>query len=550
MPAGAKKRPSQVGEPYAGRWVARLRGQVVGQGGTPRQALRAAKASRSKEIPQVEFMPPTLIPQLPKLVEKLRAVSPKGQEIYLVGGVVRDILLGRALHDIDIAVVGKAIPLARRIANQINGDFYVLDPERDAGRVLLQDEDGRRLSLDFLPLQGVDIDSDLAARDLTINAMAIDLRQPFALLDPLGGAADLISKTLRACGPDSFAADPVRVLRAIRMAATFGMKIEKETRQRMRSTAKDLGQISPERLRDEFFRLLLAPKPATSLRALDLLGAIEPIFPELVKLKAIEQPAPHVFDVWAHTLQVIDKLEFVFHALDDQYPQEGAADLVAGLVVLRLGRYRRQVSKLLAEELVPERPRRALLLWAALFHDVGKPLTRSLEPGGRIRFIEHETRGSEIVEARAESLHLSSAEMDYLRTVVTHHGRPFLLTKEGKPPSRRAIYRFFRDTSAAGVDICLLSLADFLGKYGAEIPEEELIRHLDILRTLLEAYYEEPYKSVSPPALLNGDELMAELGLKPGPKVGEILEALREAQAAGDVSDRQQALAFAKSLND
>jgi tRNA nucleotidyltransferase/poly(A) polymerase len=544
LPASKKDLP-QAAEPYAGRWVARLRGQVVGQGGTPRQALQAAKAARFKEAPQVEYMASSQITQLPAVVERLRAVLPKDQEIYLVGGAVRDILLGLPPHDLDLAVGGKAIPLARKVANQLQADFYPLDPDRDVGRVLLQDEGGKRLTVDFITLQGTDIDADLAARDLTINGMAIDLRRPEALLDPMGGAADLLSKTVRACGPDSFAADPVRVLRAVRMAATFDMKIEKETRQRMRSAAKDLVKVSPERLRDELFRLLLAPKPATSLRALDLLGVIAIVFPELVKLKGIEQSAPHAFDVWEHTLQVIDKLEFVFRALDEHYPSEGAADLVTGLITLRLGRYRNQISRLLAEELVPERPRRALLLLAALFHDSGKALTRSKEAGGRVRFIDHETRSAEIMERRAAALHLSSAEMNYLRVVTQHHGRPFLLTKEGGMPSRRAVYRFFRDAGAAGVDVCLLSLADLLGKY-AQAPQQDLAQHLDTLRALLEDYYEKPQESVSPPVLLNGDELMVELSLTPGPRVGELLDALREAQAAGEVSDRAQAFAFVR----
>ncbi len=546
MPAGKKNEP-QAADPYAGRWVARLRGQVVGQGGTPHQALRAAKAARFKEALQVEYMSSSQAPQLPAIVERLRAVLPKDQEIYLVGGAVRDILLGLPPHDLDLAVSGKAIPLARKIANQLKADFYPLDVGRDVGRVLLEDEGGKRLTLDFITLQGVDIDTDLAARDLTMNAMAIDLRQPDALLDPLGGAADLLSKTVRACGPDSFAADPARVLRAIRMAATFDMKIEKETRQRMRAAAEDLVRVSPERLRDEIFRLLLAPKPATSLRALDLLGAIAIIFPELAKLKGIQQPAPHAFDVWEHTLQVVDKLDLVFHILDEYYPAEGAADLVTGLIVLRLGRYRSQISRLLAEELVLERPRRALLLWAALFHDSGKVLTRSVEAGGRIRFIEHEVRSAEIMETHAAAFHLSAGEMDYLRVVVKHHGRPFLLTKEEGLPSRRAIYRFFRDAGTAGVDICLLSLADLLGKYGAQVPEQNLAQHLDTVHALLEAYYEKPQESVSPSALLNGDELMAELALEPGPRIGKLLDALREAQAAGEVNDRSEALAFAKS---
>lgn len=534
------------GEPYSGRWVARLRGIIVGQGGTPRRALQAAKASRLKETPQVEYMATPNSLQLPPLVERVRAALPPDQEIYLVGGAVRDLLLGRPVRDLDFAVRGKTIPLARKVSNALGADFYPLDPGRDAGRVL-HNEDGKRHTLDFVALQGTDIDSDLAGRDLTINAMALDLRQPDALLDPLGGAADLRAKRLKGCSPHAFSSDPVRILRTVRMAASLGMGIEAETRAALRAAASSLGEVSAERLRDEFMRLLLAPKPATSMRVLDLLGAIDPIFPELARLKGVTQSSPHIYDVWEHTLQVVDKLGVVFSSLDSNYPPDGASDFVSGLIVLRLGRYREQISQHLAAELVPERPRRALLLLAALLHDSGKALTRTVEPSGRIRFFEHEAAGAKLMVELSEALHLSSEETELLETIVANHMRPFLLTNTGKPPSRRAIYRFFQATGAAGVDVCLLSLADMLGKRGNELDEADFKAHLETLRALLEAYFEKPEESVNPPVLLNGDELMRELGLNPGRKVGEILEALREAQAMGEVNDRAEALVFARS---
>jgi hypothetical protein len=183
---------------------------------------------------------------------------------------------------------------------------------------------------------------------------------------------------------------------------------------------------------------------------------------------------------------------------------------------------------------------------AALFHDTGKPGTRTIDPDGRIRFFEHEDLSVDIVKARAAALHLSNAEIDYLQTVVRHHGRPYALTLTGELPSRRAIHRFFRDAGPEGVDICLLSLADFMGKFGPEIPQTEFKEHLETLRTLLEAFYEKPQEAVAPPALLNGDDLMSKLGIQPGPKLGEMLTAIREAQAAGEVATAEDALAYAK----
>jgi len=524
-----------------------VRGRVVGQGGTPRQALLAAKTARSKEIPQVEFIPSNMTTQLPQIVQRVKAALPPDQEIYLVGGAVRDLLLGRAVKDFDFLVLEKAIALGRKVANAIGSDFYPLDPQRGAGRVIVN-EDGARITLDFITIQGGDIDSDLAARDLTINAIAIDLRQSDALLDPFGGAQDLLAKQVKACSPTSFSADPVRIIRAVRMAAAFGMRIDKETRALMRAAASGLPTVSPERLRDEFFKLLAAPKPGTSIRALDLLGAQDPIFPEIARLRKLEQPSPHAFDVWNHILQVLSKLDMVLELLGDGVGAEGAGDMQSGMIVQKLGRYRKQFKEHLGVELVPDHSRLALLHFAALLHDAGKATTQSRDETDRIHFFDHENVGAAIIAERGRELHLSNDEIEILKIIVKHHGRPYLLTKEGDLPSRRAIYRFFRDSGETGVEICLLSLADFLGKFDAQVPQDELEKHLDTLRTLLEAYFEHADEQVSPPILVNGEDLMRELGLKPGPKIGELLEAVREAQAAGEVNSREEAIGFARNM--
>lgn len=485
--------------------------------------------------------------KLPPLVERVRAALPADQEIYLVGGAVRDLLLKRPHHDFDFVLPSKAIATARKVANALEADFYPLDETRDAGRVLVE-QDGSRMTLDFIAAQVGSIQSDLAARDLTINAMAIDLRQPDGLIDPFGGAGDLLAKKLRAPSPSSFEADPVRVLRAIRLAASLGMTIDKDARAQMRAAARGLTAVSPERLRDELFRLLETPKLSASLRALDLLDALSTLFPELQPLKGVEQSPPHAYDAFEHSLNVIDRLQQVIGLLSDTYSPEGAGDLHAGLVVLKLGRYRQQISAIMGRHHVPGRPHSSLLLLAAIFHDTGKANTRSVEPSGRIRFIGHEDVSAQLVVQRAKALHLSNNEIELLETFVRHHGRPFALTQTGEAPSRRAIYRFFRDCGDAGVDICLLSLADFMGKYAADLPQDALSVHLDTLRALLEAYFETPTQSVSPAPWLDGDDLMRELNLGPGPRVGEILEALREAQAAGEVNSRDEALAFARQL--
>lgn len=533
--------------PYAGRWVAKVRGKVVGQGGTPQQALRAGKIARPKEIPQVEFVPSGKLTQLPEMVQRVVAALPTDQEIYLVGGAVRDMLLGRAVKDFDFLVPENAIQLGRRVANALGTGFYPLDVVRDFGRVLIG-EGNERLILDFIRLQGEDIDEDLASRDMTINAMAIDLRQPEALLDPFGGAQDLIAKQVKACLPTSFSSDPVRIIRAVRMAAAFGMKIDKDTRTLMRAAASGLPRVSLERLRDEFFKLMAAPKPGTSIKALDLLGALEVIFPEIAPLRKLEQPSPHAFDVWNHILHVLSRLDQTLDLLGDGLGAEGAGDLQSGMIVQKLGRYRKQFKEHLGVEVAPDHSRLTLLYFAALLHDAGKASTQSRDESGRIHFYEHENVGAEMMAERGRALHLSNDEIAVIETILKYHGRPYLLTKEGGTPSRRAVYRFFRDAGDEGVEICLHSLADFMGKFDAQVPQDELEQHLDTLRVLLEAYFEHPAEQVRPPALVNGEDLMRELGLRPGPKIGELLEAVREAQAAGQVGDRDGALALARGM--
>lgn len=532
--------------PYTGRWVAKIGGRIVAHGGTPEQAQQAARAARPKEKATVEFVTPSSPIILSPTLELVRSKLPADQLLYLIGGAVRDMLLGRPVRDYDFALPSGAIPFARKLAKQLKADFYILDQERDIARVLLQGDEPRA-TLDFSAFRGDGLEADLQARDFTLNAIAIDMHQPEALLDPLGGAPDLLAKRLRACHSSALENDPIRVLRAIRMAASFALRIDVETRTWMRAAAPALRTVSAERTRDELVRLLLVPKPATCLRALDMLGALEPVLPELAALKGIEQSLPHRYDVFEHTLKVLEKLEVALSVLAEEYGQEGAGDLHSGLVVLSLGRYRQQISQRLRQELVPGRPLKALLFLAALHHDSSKLPEETSGEEDPMRFGGHEQVGAARMRARAEALHFSNDEIERLVSIVNQHSQPALMLLEA-PPTRRAIYRYFRAAGEAGVETCLLSVADVMGKYGPELPRTELQDRLDMVRALLEAYFEHYDQIIDPPSLLSGDELMSALGLAPGPDVGRILETIREAQAAGEVATKDQALDLAHSL--
>ena len=538
---------SEAASAYAGRWVARVRGRIVAQGGTPEQALHAAQKSRHKEKPEIIYMP---IPFSDSpLVDKVRDALPE-QEIYLVGGAVRDMLRNRLSHDLDFALPANGIALARRVANALDADFMALDEERDTGRVIIIDEDGSRAFLDFATYRGgMTLEADLRARDFTMNAIAYNIHND-TIIDPLNGASDLRAKLIRACSLTSFQDDPVRILRAIRQAAAFEFKIDITTRKKMKEAVSLLPRISPERQRDEIFKMLEGPKPDSSMRALEMLGVFPYLMPELAAMKGVTQSLPHIYDVWEHTLSVLRHLEGILSSLRVGYSAEETNDMFTGLLTVRLGRYREQLASHFAESLNTDRSVRAALFFAALYHDVQKPATRSVEESGRIRFFEHEVKGAEVAAERARAFNLSADEVERIRKIILHHMRfhSFISRLEGdqEEPSRKAVYRYFRDAGEAGIDLVLLGLADLRGTRDHDLVQENWVVALDVARILLENYWEKREETVAPPRLLDGNDLMRELNLQPGKIIGQLLEAIREGQATGKVGTREQAIDLAR----
>jgi putative nucleotidyltransferase with HDIG domain len=533
---------------YAGRWIACIGGQIVGHGGTPRQARQAAQASRFKETPQITYVATKDPILVHPILKRLAAILPHDLPVYVVGGAVRNALTKRPTNEFDFTLPGKAIQNARRIADALDGAFYVLDKERDYGRVILPQPEGDPLILDFSPFQGANLEEDLRSRDFTINAIAFEITRPQELLDPLGGAADLYAKRLRICTPDALANDPVRILRGIRFSVSWEMRTEPGTQEQMRAAVGLLPQVSAERLRDELFSLLDTHKPFTAIRILDYLDASQYILPELDTLKGLEQSPPHTQDAWQHSLDVLNKLYTVLDILKPSYNPEGSASLFLGVISHRLGRYREQLANHLKTRLVQQRSLIALIFLAALYHDIGKPETQKIDQDGRIRYIGHEEVGADLAAKRGRLLQLSNTEIKRLKSIVLHHMRPLWLSQTGNLPSRRATYRFFRDTGSAGVDICLLSLADTLATYGPTLPTDLWANQVDVVRALLEAWWEKSEEVVSPPALIDGNDLIDELGFQPGPIIGQVLRTIQEAQATGKVTNRRQALELASGI--
>jgi poly(A) polymerase len=480
-------------------------------------------------------------------LQRIRQVLPAHARLHLVGGAVRDLILGRRLHDFDFVMTGDVLGVARKVADHLGAMYFTLDAARRTGRIIWTQADGERLILDFAAQRGPDLESDLRLRDFTVNAMAMPLHGEMQLIDPLGGAQDLHAKILRPCSTDSLIADPVRVLRAVRLSMAFNLQISSDTRRQIGVALDQLSQVSAERQRDELMRMLESPHPEAAVRLLDELGAMPFIMPELVAMKGVRQSPPHQLDVWEHSLRVLNHLEAVFDALDLEHRPGAAANSHMGLLVSRLGGYREQLNQHFLLPLTPDRSPRGLLFLAALYHDAGKPAAYRQDEDGRIRFLRHEQISAELASRRGHALPLSNDEVERLVSVVRHHMRPHHMAQTGRAPTRRTIYRFFRDCGPAGVDICMLALADCLATYEAALPPDLWSNYLETIYLLLHAYWEQREELVSPPGLVNGYDLISELSLAPGPQIGRLLELIREAQATGQVKNRQQALKLARS---
>ncbi len=491
------------------------------------------------------------LPPLPDLIQRVLQLVPPSQPLYLVGGAVRDWLRHRPVHDWDFAVPHGALDLAQRVARALGGAYIPLDPQHGTARVVLRAprhapaSPGRTL-LDFTDFRAPTLEADLRLRDFTINALALDLRAPQRLIDPLGGLRDLREGVLRACGPTAFADDPIRIVRGVRLALALGLRMEKATQQAMRQAAPKLPRVSAERQRDELFRLLEGSAAAQGIRVLDALGALPYLLPELPPLQGVPQSLPHRDDVWTHTLRVLEHLDRLLEALAPRYDEDKAADFVLGLTVLRLGRYRSHLAEHLRQGPHRERTLVGLLRLGALYHDTGKPATAHQNGDGQWRFPQHAEVSARLAQTRGRQLALSNAEIRRLVTMVRYHGRPWRLTRTGRPPDRRQVHRFFRETGPAGVEVGLLSLADVLAMYGPYLPQDLWERHLTTVRTLWEGWWERHDEVVAPPPLVDGHRLMAELGLAPGPTLGRLLAWLREEQAAGEIHTPAQALTQAR----
>ncbi len=447
--------------------------------------------------------------------ERVRTIIPPGTDVFLVGGAVRDALLDRKSHDLDFVLSGDAPRVARRVANALGGAYYLLDDERGTGRVVLNDEHGTVI-LDFARFRGTDLLGDLQARDFTINAMAVSLGIPGELIDPVGGAADLAARRLRICSPGSIEQDSLRLLRAVRLVQQFGLRIERETLRAMRRAAPRLAKVSAERRRDELFKILEAPFPEDGLRRLVNTGAAATVFP-LIGAGA-ERPRSAAWRAAIERLDHIDQVLMMPREISQIKPDEWMVKL----------------ADFLDGQPIPPRGLPGLLGLIAVYQGYAAGF------GEDPSHMSSKSRADRI-EKIGRALALGQVEIQRWQKADWASDWIDRRAGEGGQVSPREIYRYFQSAGSAGVDGCLLALAA-----GLDADPDYMENVGQIYRRLFEAWWDRREELVTPPQLLDGNDLQRELGIRPGRQIGVLLAEIGEAQAEGLVYTREEALALAR----
>jgi len=464
---------------------------------------------------------------------------------YIVGGFVRDLVLGRPARDIDIAIDGDATVLGRELASELGAKPVILDDAHGAVRLVMLKPEDSDWQIDLSSLYG-SLETDLKRRDFTINALACDIAatswdQPDALaieiIDPLGGLNDIKDGLVRATGGKVFHHDAVRLLRAIRLAANLRFQVEDVTEELIKRDALLIQQEAGERVREELLQILKSNETDETLLYMQKLGLLTAVIPELAPSVGLEQRNEHQWDVFQHSAHSVTALDFLLRQGNWPY---------ANTEVLCDVPWSESTADYFRTPLSPVSTHRELGKLAALLHDIAKPQTKAVSPSGRLCFYGHPQEGALITEKILERLRFSTREKKLVVAVVHHHLRPVQICEDGVLPTKRAVYRLIRDLGEMVTDTLFFSLADHLATRGESLDLTNWRHHANIVACVLAESAR--VESVVSTQLLNGRDLQHELGLKPGVRLGQILTELREAQMAGEISDRDEALCYARYM--
>jgi len=448
----------------------------------------------------------------------------RDERAWLVGGAVRDRLLGRELEDVDLVVDGDVRAVARHLALAVGGPVFALSERFGAWRVIGPQ---RAWQIDLSQLQGDTIAADLAQRDFTVNAIAEPLLGG-ELIDPHGGAGDVEARRLRMVSEAAFDADPLRVLRLARFACELGLAPDRETAEQAAARARRLAEVAAERIFAELRRVVVAPAALDGLELMDRLGVTAAILPELSALRGVAQNRFHHLDVLDHTFAV---LQAVIDLQADPEPLVGPE-------------HARDVARLLAQPFADDLDRGGALRFGALLHDIAKPQTqRTHEDGTVLGFRGHDALGADLAREILTRLRASERLRAHVAGLARHHLHAGFLVHH-QPLTRRKLHEYLEACSPAAVDVTLLSLADRVATRG-DNAGRAIEAHLELGRELLGAALEREQQGPLPP-LVRGDELAQALGIEPGPQLGALLAELAAAQYAGEIGTRDEALAHAR----
>jgi poly(A) polymerase len=464
--------------------------------------------------------------QAPSIAAARTALEQQGPA-WIVGGAIRDALVGERVSDADLALErGREESAARAIAKVAGGTAFRLSEEHATWRAIAP-TDGWHV--DVVALRAETIEDDLRARDFTVNAIARPL-EGGELIDPTGGVADSQARLLRAASEDAFRDDPMRLLRAARLAARHDLAIESGTAELARATAALAADPAGERQFAELRGIVAGPRPLRGIELMDELDLTAVVLPELEALRGVVQNPNHHLDVLGHTLAVLEEWLGLERDLEDF-----AGELAS------------EIEAFLDEPLADELSRREALRFGALFHDLGKPETRN-EGAGYVTFIGHDEVGARIIAEICRRLRVSRKLSVNLQGVALHHLRLGFLVHQ-RPLSRRTVYDYLVATEPVSADVTLLTVADRLAARGeGPLASPEMIEaHLDLAREMLRdalAWH----RDGPPRPPVSGDDLARELGIEPGPELGRVLEDLRAETFTGEISSRAEAIERARQL--
>jgi len=520
---GKHKPAYQKSHPYAGRWLARIGSQVLAQGSSPALVRSTASQIRHKEKSLITFIPSNNIMSFPEVFYKIQSILTDRDDVFLVGGAVRDALLQKPIHDLDFVCLHDPQSAARKIANSINGKIYCMDKEHQVYRVIHSGTDSSIQIIDFMLARSPIIEDDLQMRDFTINAMAVNLQDPQKIIDPLLGAQHLSQKVLKGCKSSTFFDDPIRILRGIRIAAEGEYQIDKQTREWMKKSVTLLGSTSVERRRDEFVKIMVSPKPDAAIRALLWLNALEHLIPEyneIVKNHGKGWRDKYLSDIVSSNILI--------NLLFQSDPHIGAPDIVQGIAINELRPYKKHISDKFIKN-----------------HNVSNPPLAIWYLGWLGYVISAEIGQADYCENFAQWLHLSKQEMETFSCIPLGIKHLEKLASKGNAPDNLDVYRYFREIGENGIAVSWMWLCHKMAKQKIQFDPDQWANDVILISRLWQNYWVCP-ELINPPQLINGHDIISALGINPSQKIGEFLKAISEEQVMGRINTKDEAIRFIK----